>query len=174
MGEFREIAGGGNGWSRWWKWDFDIASRRVLSWRILFWFPGQMKAGCVLEGWGSVYSFIKWKGKLIILQLFQSPGKVRTLSFQPFFLEVAQGFGEHTEGRGQPSPVADTLCGTGAEANKISVMLNYWICAAQPRCCSPDLWWGVFLYPCLLIPTLVSSSQLWLMSFLPFLFVMIK
>lgn len=86
-----------------------------------------MKAGCVLEGWGSVYSYIKWKGKLII-QLFQLPGKVRTLSlseFQPFFLEVAQGLGEHTEGRGQPSPVADSLCGIEAEAEKTCVTLNY-------------------------------------------------
>lgn len=85
---------------------------------------------------------------------------------------MAQGVGEHTEGRG-PSKL-----GLGPQPGltpcPISHIRQIELLHLSGSDTSPDLLQGVFLYPCLFIPTLVSSSQLWLMSFLLILFVIIK
>lgn len=58
----------------------------------------------VCQKTGDVAVLLLSERKLMILQLFNLPGNVRTpflLTFQLFLLEVAQGLDEHTEGRGQ-------------------------------------------------------------------------
>lgn len=96
---------------------------------------------------------------------------MRTLSFQPFRLEVAQGLGEHTEDRGPSRLALGPL--PGLTPCLVSPTRQIELLHLFGSDTSSDLL-QVFLYPCLFIPTLVSSSQLRLMSFLLILFVIIK